>query len=235
MSHTEKMNYPKSIGVIMDGNRRWASEQRLPTMKGHEKGYKKVKDLMQWAKELNIETVYLYAFSTENWDRQKEEVNYLMNLFSKAFNQDSKALIKEKVRVKFAGQIERFSPIIRSGIKSLEKITKNFSGPTLVFCLSYGGRTEILTALKKIAHAKTPAEIDKFTEEDFSRFLWTAGLPDPELVIRTSGEQRTSNFLPWQATYSEWFFTKTYWPALTKDEFENILKDFSKREIRRGR
>lgn len=229
------MNYPKSIGVIMDGNRRWAKEQGLPTTKGHERGYKRVKDLVQWAKEFNIETVYLYAFSTENWNREKKEVGYLMNLFSKAFNQDSKTLIKEKVRVKFAGQTERFSPIIRSGIKSLEKITKNFSGPTLVFCLSYGGRTEILTALKKITRTKTPAEIDKFTEEDFSRFLWTAGLPDPELVIRTSDERRTSNFLPWQTAYSEWFFTKTYWPAFTKDEFENILKDFSKREIRRGR
>jgi len=235
MLNTEKKNYPKTIGIIMDGNRRWARAQGLPTMKGHEIGYKKVKELMQWAKEFNISTVYLYAFSTENWNRQKEEVDYLMNIFTRAFNQDSKELIKEKVRVKFAGQTERFSSIIRHGMKSLEKITKNFSGPTLVFCLSYGGRAEILATVKKIVREKTSAEIDNLTEEDFSRFLWTGGLPDPELIIRTSGEVRTSNFLPWQTAYSEWVFTKTYWPALTKNEFTKILKDFSRREIRRGR
>lgn len=235
MTNINKTNYPKTIGVIMDGNRRWARSQGLPTLKGHEIGYKKVKELMQWAKEFGVTTVYLYAFSTENWHRSKEEVDYLMNLFSRAFGQDSKALIKEKVRVKFVGQIERFSLIIRRGIKFLERATKNFSGPTLVICLSYGGRAEILTAAKKISRTRTPAEIEKFTEEDFSQYLWTTGLPDPELVIRTSGEVRTSNFLPWQTAYSEWFFTKTYWPAFTKNEFVKILKDFSRREIRRGK
>lgn len=235
MADTDKTNYPKSIGVIMDGNRRWARERGLPTLKGHTMGYKKVKELMRWAKEFGVSTVYLYAFSTENWNRQKEEVSYLMDIFKQAFSQDAKALIKEKVRVKFAGQTERFSPIIRNSIKSLQRITKNFSGPTLIFCLSYGGRAEILAAVKKISREKTAAEIADFNEEDFSRYLWTAGLPDPELVIRTSGEIRTSNFLPWQTSYSEWFFTKTYWPAFTKNEFAKILKDFSKRKRRRGR
>lgn len=235
MPHTTNPNYPQTVGVIMDGNRRWARKQGLPTMKGHEVGYKKVKDLMKWAKEFGVTTVYLYAFSTENWHRSKEEVAYLMNIFLRAFKEDAKALIKENIRVKFAGQIERFSPAIKNSIKLLEKTTKNFTGPTLVFCLSYGGRAEILEAAKKIALAKTPSEIDKMTEEDFAKFLWTAGLPDPQLVIRTSGEIRTSNFLPWQTAYSEWYFTKTYWPALTKEEFKDTLEDFSKREIRRGK
>ena len=235
MLNTNKTDYPKTIGVIMDGNRRWAKEQGLPTLKGHKIGYKKVKELMQWAKEFGVSTVYLYAFSTENWHRSKEEVDYLMSIFSRAFSQDAKDFIIEKIRVKFIGQIERFSPILRKSIQLLERTTKNFTGPTLVICLSYGGRAEILEAAKKISRDKTPAEILKFTEEDFSRFLWTAGLPDPQLVIRTSGEVRTSNFLPWQAAYSEWYFTKTYWPAFSKDEFEDILKDFSKREIRQGK
>lgn len=234
MPNDRVSHHPKTIGVIMDGNRRWAKEQGLPTLKGHELGYKKVKELMQWAKELGISTVYLYAFSTENWNRSKEEVAYLMNIFSRAFGKDAKTLIKEKVRVKFAGQIERFSPILRHSIKLLEKTTRNFTGPTLVFCLSYGGQAEIIEALKKIVKEKSPKEIANFTEKDFAQFLWTAGLPDPELVIRTSGEIRTSNFLPWQTAYSEWFFTKTYWPALTKKEFQKILNGFSKREIRRG-
>ncbi len=235
MANIDKTNYPKSIGIIMDGNRRWARSQGLSAMKGHEIGYKKVKELMQWAKEFNISTVYLYAFSTENWHRQKEEIGYLMKLFSRAFGRDAKDLIKEKIKVKFAGQIERFSPVLKNSIRLLEKTTKNFSEATLVICLSYGGRAEILTAIKKIVREKTAAEIEMFTEEDFSRFLWTAGLPDPELVIRTSGEKRTSNFLPWQTAYSEWFLTKTNWPAFTKNEFAKILNDFSKREIRRGR
>lgn len=235
MTNIDKINYPKSIGVILDGNRRWAKAHGLPTMKGHEMGYKKVKELMRWARDFNISTVYLYAFSTENWNRQKEEVDYLMAIFSKAFGEDSKSLIKERLRVKFAGQLERFSPTIRFSMKSLEKITKKFSGPNLVFCLSYGGRAEILSAVKKIAKEKTAAEIEEFSEADFSQFLWTGVLPDPELVIRTSGERRTSNFLPWQTVYSEWFFTKTCWPAFTKNEFEKILKDFAKRERRRGR
>ena len=235
MPNTSKTNYPKTIGVIMDGNRRWAKAQGLPTLKGHETGYKKIKDVMHWAKELGVNTVYLYAFSTENWNRQPEEVNYLMELFKRAFGQDAKDLIKEKIRVKFAGQIERFSSILRNSIKLLEGTTKNFTGPTLVICLSYGGRAELLEAVKKIARDKTPAQIAKFTEEDISRYLWTAGLPDPQLVIRTSGEIRTSNFLPWQTAYSEWYFTKTYWPAFTKKEFEKALKNFSEREVRRGR
>ncbi|HRY52744.1 MAG TPA: polyprenyl diphosphate synthase [Candidatus Portnoybacteria bacterium] len=226
---------PKTIGVIMDGNRRWAKEQSLPTMEGHKVGLKKIKDLTKWAKDLGVSTIYLYAFSTENWNREKEEVNYLMKLFLQAFREDSKELVKQKVRVKFAGQTERFFPILRQSIKALERMTKNFSGLTLVFCLSYGGRAEIVAAIKKIAKQKTAQEIETLTEDDFSRFLWTNGLPNPELVIRTSGEVRTSNFLPWQTAYSEWFFSKTYWPAFTKEELKQILEDFSKREIRRGR
>jgi len=230
-----KEKYPKSIGIIMDGNRRWARKQGLPTMEGHKIGYGKLKEVLRWAKEFSVSTIYVYAFSTENWNRSEEEVSYLIKLFLWAFGQDAKELVKENFRIKFAGQIERFSPAVRTAIKQLEKATANFSGGDFVVCLSYGGRAEIMMAVKKLAREKTGAEIAELTEEQFSRFLWTAGLPDPELVIRTSGEIRTSNFLPWQTAYSEWFFSKTYWPAFTKEEFKTILEDFSKRQVRRGR
>ena len=219
----------------MDGNRRWARQQGLPTMKGHEFGYKKIKEVLRWARELGVSTVYLYAFSTENWNRTKKEVAYLMKIFLQAFGQDAKELMKEKYRVKFVGQIERFSPALRLAMKKLEKVTEKFTGGNLAICLSYGGRAEIIETIKKIAREKTDKEIKDLTEEEFSKYLWTAGFPEPELVIRTSGEIRTSNFLPWQTAYSEWFFTKTYWPAFSKKELEEILKDFTKREIRRGK
>lgn len=229
-----KEKYPKSIGIIMDGNRRWARERELPTVEGHKVGYNKLKEVLQWAKEFKIPTVYIYAFSTENWHRSKDEVAYLMKLFLWAFGRDAKALLKENVRIRFVGQIDRFSPAIRLAIKKLEKTTAKFTEGNLIICLSYGGRAEIVAAVKKIAEEKTGAEIAKLTEEQFAQYLWTAGLPDPSLVIRTSGEIRTSNFLPWQTAYSEWFFTKTYWPAFSKKEFEEILNDFAQREVRRG-
>ncbi|MBU1102359.1 di-trans,poly-cis-decaprenylcistransferase [Patescibacteria group bacterium] len=227
--------YPQSIGIIIDGNRRWASERGLSVMKGHKFGYDKLKEVLRWAREFGISTVYIYAFSTENWIRKKEEVAYLMKLFLRTFGQGAGALIKEKARIRFVGQIGRFSPAIRMVIKKLEKATANFFGINFIICLSYGGRAEILEAVKKVSSEKTKEEISGLTEEQFSQFLWTAGLPDPQLVIRTSGEIRTSNFLPWQTVYSEWFFPKTYWPDFTKSEFESILEEFSKREIRRGR
>ena len=162
---------PKSIGIIMDGNRRWARQQGLPTMKGHEFGYKKIKEVLRWARELGVSTVYLYAFSTENWNRTKKEVAYLMKIFLQAFGQDAKELMKEKYRVKFVGQIERFSPALRLAMKKLEKVTEKFTGGNLAICLSYGGRAEIIETIKKIAREKTDKEIKDLTEEEFSKYL----------------------------------------------------------------
>ncbi|MFA5841430.1 MAG: polyprenyl diphosphate synthase [Candidatus Paceibacterota bacterium] len=228
-------NYPKSIGIIMDGNRRWAKARGFLPMKGHEAGYEKFKEFIRWAKGFGIETVYVYAFSTENWKRQENEVDYLMSLFTRVIGADAKELIGERVRVKFVGQLDKFSPAIRLGIKALERATSKFAGTTLVVCVSYGGRAEIISAVKEMAKKEGAKNIAKLDEKTFSKYLWTAGSPDPELIIRTSGEVRTSNFLPWQAVYSEWFFTKTLWPAFTRREFESILRDFAKREVRRGK
>lgn len=228
-------NYPKTIGIIMDGNRRWARERGLPSNRGHDSGYAKLKEVLRWAKEFGVTTLYAYAFSAENWKREKQEVNHLMKLVLRMITKDFKSLIDESLKIKFVGQTERFSLPIRRGIEKLEKATQNFSGGNFVVCLSYGGRAEIVEAIKKISREKSLDDLANLTEEQFSQYLWTVGLPDPELVIRTSGEIRTSNFLPWQTAYSEWFFTKTYWPAFGKEEFRAILDDFSRREIRRGK
>lgn len=219
----------------MDGNRRWARSRGLPPIKGHEAGYGRFKEFVRWAKEFGVKTLYVYAFSTENWNRPENEVSYLMNLFAKVVGTEARELIKEKVRVKFVGQIDKFSPGIRLGIKSLERATAKFTGTTLIICVSYGGRAEILSAVKDMVKKEGTKGLAQLDEKMFSKYLWTAGAPDPELIIRTSGEVRTSNFLPWQSVYSEWFFTKTMWPAFTKKEFEKILRDFAGREVRKGR
>lgn len=231
----DKTKIPKTIGVIMDGNRRWAKLRELPSLKGHEAGYERYKEFIRWSKQLGIKTIYFYAFSTENWNRSKSEVGYLMKLFLTGVSKEAQNIVKEKVRVKFVGQIERFSPAIRFGMRKLERVTAKFTDMTILICLSYGGRAEIINAIKELSKKESAGKIANLDEATFSEYLWTAGYPDPELVIRTSGEIRTSNFLPWQSAYSEWFFTKTFWPAFTRGEFEKILKEYSTRQIRRGR
>ncbi len=225
---------PSSIGLIMDGNRRWAKKHKLPFFEGHNAGYKKLKEFLKWSRARGIKTLYVYAFSTENWNRSKNEVSYLMDFFKRLVTEEAQNLIKEKVRVRFVGQIDRFSLPIRAGIKALEKSTAHF-GSDLVICVSYGGRAEIIQTIKSLIADKGISGIKNLTEEIFSRYLWTKNLAEPELIIRTSGEVRTSNFLMWQSAYSEWFFSKTLWPAFTEKEFDRILKDFRTRETRRGR
>ena len=226
-------NYPKTIGIIMDGSRRFARSKNLPIFKGHEAGYEKLKEFLTWVKEVGIETVIAYAFSTENWGRAKDEVVYLMKLLERVVIDKAGELKKEKIRVKFIGQIERFPEKIQSAIKKLEKETGHYK-TTLVIALSYGGRAEIVQAVKKIIK-ESKNNSNSISEDNFDKFLWTAGIPEPELIIRTSGEIRTSNFLIWQSIYSEWYFVKTFWPAFKKSEFKKILLDFAKRERRNGK
>ncbi|MEK7558517.1 MAG: polyprenyl diphosphate synthase [Patescibacteria group bacterium] len=226
---------PKTIGLIMDGNRRFARSRGFPALKGHELGYEKLKEFLRWAKDRGVRTVIAYAFSTENWKRTKEEVGYLMKLLERVVVNQVDEFLKEKIRVKFIGQIERLPGKIQAGIKKIERETEKYKDFTLVIALSYGGRAEIIEGIKKLVKEKGMQVISKLKEENFGNYLWTAGIPNPELIIRTSGEVRTSNFLPWQSAYSEWFFSKTFWPAFTKREFHKILRDFSNRERRNGR
>ena len=179
-------NMPQCVGIIMDGNRRWAKKRGLPTIEGHRRGYKKLKEITLLCKKIDIRNIIVYAFSTENWNRSKEEIDYLMNLFRTLIFKEMEWLKKENIKVKFVGQIERLASDIQEGIKDLEKETEE-GLHTLYIAVSYGGRAEILSAAKKIVREKNPEEIEGMIEQDFSQYLWTADMPYPDLVIRNSG------------------------------------------------
>ncbi len=238
----QQKNTPTCLGLIMDGNRRWAKANGLPSFEGHRRGYDKLIDLLLWCKEAGIKHLAVYAFSTENWKRTEAEVGYLMQLFRTVLLKETARFKKEGGRVKFIGQKERFDKDLREGMEKMEEETSG-GEYTLYVCLSYGGRAEILAAAKKLALEKTPEEIATLTEEEFGKLLWTAegkaeeggGMPDPDIIIRTGGEKRLSNFLTWQSVYSELFFSDTLWPEFSKEEFTGILEEYATRERRLGK
>ena len=221
---------PSCIGIILDGNRRWAKAHGLSKLEGHRAGMEKLTDATHFVRERGAAHLIVYAFSTENWNRDKDEVSYLMNLFHESIQKQMKKLGEEGVRVRFVGQRERFSADLQQAMSDTEKETVQNNSFTLWVCLSYGGRAEIVAAARAVA--ASGADI---TEDSFAHHLWTAGMPDPDLVIRTSGEKRLSGFLPWQSTYSELFFTDTLWPDFSREEFDAILAEFAQRERRRGK
>ncbi len=217
----------------MDGNRRYAKECGGEAFSGHEAGAKKFHEVCKWVREKGIEHAVFYAFSTENWQRDKAEVEGLLQLFLELSNKLISNIQKneEKVRVRFVGRLEDFSSELQETIKNLEEESaRTETNTTIWIALSYGGRAEILEGVNQAI--REGKEVD---EVSFKNLLWTAELPDPDLIIRTGGDNRTSNFLTWSAVYSEWFFAPSYWPAFTKDEFERILLEYGNRERRHGR
>ena len=222
----------RCISIIMDGNRRWAKEQGKQSLEGHAAGLKKVKEIVRHAFSRGIDTVILYAFSTENWNRTAEEVGYLMNLFQSAIEKEFEELIQEHIKIRFIGNLARLSEALRVVTKEIEEKSAAIdTKKTLVIALSYGGRPEIVSAVNHLLESGA----QRVDEAALSEALWTAGLPDPDIVIRTGGEKRLSNFLPWQTVYSELFFTDTYWPAFTTGELDAILAEFAERERRHGK
>lgn len=228
---------PKCVAMIMDGNRRWAKERNLHSLKGHQAGFNKIKEVVDWSIKEEIPNVILYTFSIENWKRSKEEVSYLMNIIKLLIKKEFYILKNKGVRISFIGDLSLVPKDIKKLIEKTEKEKIKFQKLHLVLAFSYGGRREILNTVKEIVKVKNKKEIENFTEEDFSKFLWTnkIDVPDPDLIIRTGGEMRLSNFLPWQATYSELFFLKTYWPDFNYKKFKEILEEFSLRERRLGK
>lgn len=226
----EASSAPACVGIILDGNRRWAKERGLSAFEGHHAGKENLTVAVRFIRESGVAHLIVYAFSTENWGREAAEVSYLMSLFHEAIQQQLKELGKEGVRVRFVGQRERFSKNLKQAMDETEEETRRNSTFTLWVCVSYGGRAEIAAAARAAAAAG-----GEITEEALARHLWTAEMPDPDIIIRTSGEQRLSGFLPWQSVYSELFFTDTKWPAFTKEEFHSILAEFALRERRRGK
>jgi undecaprenyl diphosphate synthase len=220
---------PTCLGFIMDGNRRWAKEQGLPTLDGHQKGLDVFLDIVRYVREEEIPHAVFYAFSTENWNRSETEITYLMTIFSKTLARMSEELAEQGVRVRIVGRRQDFSSQLQTQIYELEEKSAQYTGTTIWIALSYGGRAEIVQAVNQAV--KNGKEMD---EESFGKLLWTAGMPDPDMIVRTSGEQRLSNFLSWQSAYSEFYFIEKHWPALTKADFKDILLQYEKRQRRHG-
>lgn len=226
------------LGLIMDGNRRFAKRLMLEPWKGHEYGAQKLEEIFRWCQENNISELTLYAFSMQNFNRPKHELDYLMNLFRKEFKkfeEKENEINKFGLQIKFFGRIDLFPQDIQKVAKRIEDDTKNNKGYNLNFCLGYGGREEITDAIynlaKDIKKGKiTPEQID---EELIGTYLYTTS--EPDLIIRTGGDHRTSNFLIWQSTYSEWFFIDEYWPELTTEKLSSLLEEFHKRDRRFGK
>lgn len=222
---------PQHIGIILDGNRRWARERSLPTLEGHRRGFTNVKKIAIHAYQRDIKILTLYAFSTENWNRSKSEVNYLMKLFKLFVTEEAEAIAKEGIKINIFGRISDFDKEMQVHIKEIQEKTKHNTKGILNICLSYGGRDEIVRAVNKILKNK---KVRKVSEKDISQHLDSAGMVDPDLIIRTSGEHRLSGFLTWQAIYSEFYFPKKHWPAFTKKDFDKALDVYSQRKRRFG-
>ena len=217
------------IGIILDGNRRWAKERGLPQLEGHRRGFNNLKSAARWVRDRNIPHLVVFAFSTENWKRSEEEVSYLMKIFRDDIRDSSDELGKEGIRTRFIGQRERFAQDIQDGMREAEEKTKGNTRMTLWICLSYGARAEITEA------ARAAAASGDITEDSIRAHMWSAEMPDPDIIIRTSGEHRLSNFLLWQAAYSELFFIKPHWPDFSEVVLDEILAEYAQRERRHGK
>lgn len=225
------------IAFIMDGNRRWAKQRGLPAFQGHKKGAETLVDIAKAVRNLGVKYMTVYAFSTENWQRSDTEVAQLMDLLRQYLDDGFKDLQKENVRMVFIGEREMLAPDIIAKIKKIEQDTAQNTDVTMCVALSYGGRQEIVAAARKIAEqvADNKVTIKDIDAELFSKNLYTADFSDPDLMIRTGGEFRISNYLLWQLSYSELYFSKTLWPDFTVAELTQIIEDYTKRERRYGK
>ena len=232
-----KENKLQHIAIIMDGNGRWASRQGLPRSMGHKKGAEVVKEITKAAAEKGIKYLTLYAFSTENWQRSNEEVSYLMTLLRQYLKNDLKEIKENKIRICFIGERYMLDKDIQQSMADLEKETAEFDKMTLCIALSYGSRQEIVSAVKKTVQLAKNGDIsiEDIDINLFSSMLYTKDIPDPDLLIRTSGEQRVSNYLLWQIAYSEFAFTDVLWPDFTPELLQQIIDNFNTRERRYGK
>ncbi len=230
----ENKKIPNHLGIIIDGNRRWAREKGLPTLEGHRRGLNKLKKVGEWTLKKGVKVLTIFCFSSENWNRSKIEVSYLMRLFGESLGKKTVNEYHRKgIKIQVIGQREKLSRFLRKKVKEAEELTKNNKKGILNLAISYGGRPEIIEAVKKIIERKIPAE--KITEDLINQNLWTRGLPYPDLIIRTGGEKRLSNLLTWQSAYSEFYFTKKYWPAFSEEDLDKALADYSQRQRKFGK
>ena len=228
---------PKHVGIILDGNRRFAKRLMKEPWKGHDYGAKKVGKLLEWCKELDVKELTLYAFSIQNFNRPKIEFNYLMKLFREFFDDQEyhKKIHDNKVRIRFIGRTHLFPEDVCERMKKLEQDTKDYDDYKINFAMAYGGREEIIDGIKKLGRdiEDGKVKVEDLDESVFSKFLYMDS--EPDFIIRTGGDHRTSNFLAWQSTYSEWIFLEKTWPEFEKEDLFNCIENFSKRERRFGK
>ena len=234
MSDGNKLEH---LAIIMDGNRRWAKEKSMMTTMGHKRGADVLVDIAKYCNEIGLKYLTVYAFSTENWKRTEEEVGYFMGLVGVYLDKFLNELDMKNIKISFIGNIDVIDSSLSNRIRNLEEKTSNNTGLNLIIAFNYGGRDEIVKACKDIAEKvkEVKLNLEDIDENVFSNHLYTKGKKDPDLVVRTSGEMRTSNFLPWQITYSEFLPLDKYWPDFTRDDVDFCIEEFSKRKIRKGK
>ena len=220
---------PRHIAIIMDGNGRWAKKRGLPRTAGHKVGAEVFRDIATYCQELGIEYLTIYAFSTENWKRPKDEVDVLMSLLEQYLQEAIDTMERDRIRLRVLGDVAGLAPQLQRMIDETNAISTHYQGFQANICLNYGGRAEILRAARLCAEAG-----EEWTEENFSKYLWSAGIPNPELIIRPSGELRLSNFLLWQCAYSEFYFCDTLWPDFKRKDLDLAIIDFQHRDRRFG-
>ena len=225
---------PEHVSIIMDGNGRWAEQQGRERTFGHQMGAKSVRAVAEECVRQGVKYLSLYAFSEENWNRPKEEVGFLMALLAKSIKEEINTLLKNGVRLRVLGNRGRLDKSLLAAIASVEKATAANDRLELIVFLSYSGKWDIMQAVKRLALEKTPSEIQAMTLDDFDGWLVTAGVPDPDLIIRTSGEQRVSNYLLWQGAYSEYYFTPVLWPDFREEQLRQALEEYARRDRRYG-
>jgi len=226
----DRTNIPQHIAIIMDGNGRWAKKRGLPRIMGHQQGAEALRAALKTSAELGVKYLTVYAFSTENWGRPQEEVDFLMGLFSQTIDREINELMKNEVRIKFLGRLGQFSEILQKKMNAAMAQTQNNGRITLCVMVNYGGRAEIVDAVKKIQGSK-----EEINEENFKNYLYTKGIPDPDLLIRTASELRISNFLLWQIAYAEIYVTDALWPDFRRGQLIAAIEDYQKRERRFGK
>ena len=227
---------PRHVAIIMDGNGRWAQRRALPRSAGHAAGAETFRKIATYCKDIGMEYLTVYAFSTENWKRPAEEIGTIMELLEKYLHEALEKMERDKVKMKFFGDVSILSPKLRELIAATEELSQKFEGVQVNICVNYGGRDEILRAAESYAEdvAKGNAHAGQLTEESFSRYMFSSGIPDPDLVIRPSGEMRLSNFLIWQTAYSEMYFTDVLWPDFSELELDRAIISYRNRDRRYG-
>lgn len=230
----ENTGVPRHIAIILDGNGRWAKKRGLPRTAGHAAGSEVFRKIATYCKNIGVEYLTVYAFSTENWKRPEEEVKTIMKLLDRYLQEAIATMEKDKIKMKIFGDVEGLSPELQALVRKTDEISKMYEGFQANICLNYGGRDEIVHAARRYAQDLLEGKAGELSEETLSGYMYSAGIPDPDLLIRPGGEQRISNFLLWQCAYSEFYFTDVLWPDFTEKELDKAIEEFKRRDRRYG-